>query len=175
MKSSQPTWLRAGFSLIEVVIAIGLVAFACTAILGVNGMLSTNSRSVTDRQEASRVLDAVSAYLRRSVPDAADQKVPSFQQIQTWATARQKLYAYRSINDTDPDRILISQTAPASSLLRDKMFVAEMAPASTSLVASGGNRSYTLFSVNLFAVSPGTTNVVDPSLRIGTYPMVAPQ
>lgn len=177
MKKSHTPCTSAGFSLIEVVIAMAVVAVTATAILGVCGRLSTNTGSVIDRREASRVLDAFASYLRRSTPDGVSTNVPSFAAVQSWATTRQKLYAYRTV--TEPDRISISTNAPSAANTTGKLFVAEIAPPTSAFTPASGNgtasKPYATMLINLFANSPGATSPVDPAAKLGTYPMAVPQ
>ena len=171
MKIASWTRRQTGFSLIEVVIALGIAGMAATLMITVCGKLSENSGSVTDRAEASRVLDAVSLHLQRSLPDAANETVPDFSVIQEWvarpASNLQRLYSYRS--NADPGQILVSRVMPAAGSVEGKLFVAQIAPPGG---AFGTSANYAPLSINLFAVSMGTANPVDPACKVGAYSMV---
>ena len=98
----------AGFSLIEVLIAVGLVAVAIPSILGLFGYYSQISVNNQDREDASSVVSAIHIYLENEAAnEAANGDSSSFATVYEWVyDARQDpeeatvLYAYK---DRDND------------------------------------------------------------------------
>lgn len=56
-----------GFSLVEVVIAIGIVSFAMLTIMGLFGGVMKSSTGNTDRRELSEAVDSLRSYLNEKV------------------------------------------------------------------------------------------------------------
>ena len=72
----RPSYSSA-FSLIEVVIAIGIVAFALVSILGMFGSIANNTRDQIDQRDLLEAVDPLRSYLNTSVP---------FDQAYEWST-----------------------------------------------------------------------------------------
>ncbi len=58
---------HAGFSLVEVVMAVGIVSFAIVTLLALLGSAFDAGGSVTERREAIRAMDALRHYLNEEV------------------------------------------------------------------------------------------------------------
>jgi len=56
-----------GFSLVEVVMAIGIVSFAMLTIIGLFGGIMKSSSENSDRRELAEAVDSLRAYLNESV------------------------------------------------------------------------------------------------------------
>ncbi len=94
-QKNQP-WRQSGFTLAEVTLTLGIVAFAVVTLLGLLGTLLDADSSVTDRRAAIQAIDSLHQYLEDGQP---------FDTIFEWAVDGTALaYAtYRSNADGDPD------------------------------------------------------------------------
>jgi len=93
LKSLIPTYFRSGrlraFTLIEVIIAIGLVATVMVTLVTLAGYIYGISREIRAKQEALRLMGAVESYVA-----SAD-----FDTVYGWAAAGEDLVAYRYWGD----------------------------------------------------------------------------
>ena len=69
--SSQPARLRRAFSLIEVVVAVGIFALGLVAVLGIFAPITKSIATVSESESAARVADSVLARLRAIPFDTA--------------------------------------------------------------------------------------------------------
>jgi type II secretory pathway pseudopilin PulG len=66
-RTHLPRHKVSGFSLVEVVMAIGIVSFAMLTIIGLFGGLMKSSSENSDRREQVEAVDSLRAYLNESV------------------------------------------------------------------------------------------------------------
>ncbi len=95
-----------GFSLVEVTLALGIVAFAVVTLIGLLGTLLDADDSVTDRRDAIQCIDSLHQYLGlKEDPNSPGNLF--FNEIYTWAQADEWELAYvtyYSDADGNPDR-----------------------------------------------------------------------
>ena len=166
-RSPSPKPPTSGFSLIEVVIALGVVAFVIPAIMGMFAIFSTSSAGAMNRGEAASVVKAVQVYLNGKVKDQGTSAKVPFETAYQWvyeaseSSARAKvLYAYKTAA-TQAD-YLVSQRKPAGSVEGKFLGVKipharEQAPPADVLVSdstSYGKSYLPLASVDLRAIGP---------------------
>lgn len=87
IKAALTNAARRGFSLIEVVLAVGIVAFAMVAILGLFGSSLQSTQQVDNQDEALGIVRALPAYLQSQ----------SFQTVYGWVqtpSTMPALYGY---------------------------------------------------------------------------------
>jgi type II secretory pathway pseudopilin PulG len=82
---SRVPWSRRGFSLVEVVLAVGIVTFAIIVIVSLFGGLLSRHKEVTDRQEVINAMGALNSHLETGV---------TFPVAFTWAKANNHELAY---------------------------------------------------------------------------------
>ncbi len=175
-----------GFSLVEVVLAVGIVAFAIPAVLGVLAVFSSSSASTMDRGEVASAANSLQLYLNGKVRDPATSSNVPFATVYGWTYAArqapasaQVIYAYKT-NATQSGYIL-SQSAPAGTI-EGKMLVAEILapetrilPAATLVSASSNySKAYLPLKVSIHALSSASQPRTAATL-VDSYPMAISQ
>lgn len=130
--SAQARPRLAGFSLSEVIIALGIIAFAIPLVLAVQGIFSSNSSQTMNRGELASVTSSLQLYLNGRVLDPGSAATVSFNTVYGWVySARQSpgspkvIYGYKtSASESD---YTFSQTAPAGNI-DGRLLVAEILP-----------------------------------------------
>jgi Tfp pilus assembly protein PilV len=175
-----------GFSLVEVVLAVGIVAFAIPAVLGVMAVFSSSSSSTMDRGEAASAANLLQLYLSGKVMDPTTSASVPFATVQGWVHAArqspsnaQVIYAYKT-NATQSEYTL-SQRVPTGTI-EGKMLAAEILapetrilPAAT-LVSSSSNysKAYLPLKVSIHAISSASQPLTAATL-VDSYPIVISQ
>lgn len=133
--------LFAAFSLVEVVIALGVVSFALLAIIGVFGGILRTSNENTDRQAMADSVDALRSYLNST----------NFSTAYDWAkNGKEFLYVtYKSEAGGGPD--------PASSLVSSRWMPTD-APDISDIDAARYGR-WIRARLNVSPSNPGGTNL----------------
>lgn len=123
MKPSQPRAAATGFSLVEVVIAIGIVSFALLVLVAVFGGVLRTSDDNADRQEIAESVNSLRGYLSAS----------DFATVYGWTqSGKELLYVtYKAGPDGTPN--------PAASEVSSKWMAAD-ASNITSLDAARSGR-----------------------------------
>lgn len=87
-----------GFSLMEVILAIGVLSLAILALLGLFAPTMTSVKNVIDRNEATGIMTKVNAFLQTNDPNAgAGGRINvNFGNVVNWANAGHVLYAWNS-------------------------------------------------------------------------------
>jgi len=91
---------RVGFSLMEVILAIGVLSLAILSLLGLFGPTMASVKNVMDRSAATGVMSQINAYLQtNAVTDASGDPLPlseqvNFQNATQWARSGNVLYAW---------------------------------------------------------------------------------
>ncbi len=170
----------AGFSLIEIVIAVGIVAFAIPSVLGVMAVFSSSSSATMDRGEAASVANSLQLYLSGKVTNLP------FATIYGWTYAArqnpanaQVIYAYKS--DASQSDYSFSQTPP-NGAIEGKLLAAEiLAPdprvlPAAALVSDNANyaKAYLPIKVAIYALST-PAQPLTPASFVDSYPMVIPK
>jgi prepilin-type N-terminal cleavage/methylation domain-containing protein len=176
----------AGFSLIEVVITLAIIALTVPIIIGLFALFSRSSGDAVDREEASRAFIAVSLFLNGGKSDAQTGAVlaSSFSTVAGWVATAQKtpvangkgqvLYAYKTRAATaglPPTEYLVSLTAPSTGTTDGKIMVAEIRPPATTLI-SQANLAATSSLAGGTAPTTGTPKPYVP-LQIAIYSVSA--
>jgi len=129
------------FSLVELVLALAIVAVAVPVMIALIGYFSRTSADVVNREEAYRAFSAVSLYLNGRQGDSSGTSASTtttipFSTVAGWVLAAQTtpqpngkgqlLYAYKTPGSTIG--YLVSQTAPTTAV-DGMIMVAEIKPA----------------------------------------------
>lgn len=166
-----------GFSLVEVVIAVGIVAFAIPSVLGVMAVFSSSSASTMDRGEAASVANSLQLYLSGKVTNLP------FSTVYGWTySARQDpanaqvIYAYKT-NSSQTD-YSFSQTAPTGTIEGKLLAAKILAPdarvlPSATLVSDSSlyTKAYLPIKVSIYALST-PAQPLTPANFVDSYPMV---
>ena len=183
--------------MIEVVIALAVVALAIPVMLGMYGAFNHASADAVNREEAVRAFASMSLYLNAGAPDAVTgtplgvtgSAAPGqyFSTILGWATSTTPtfIYAYRTLNGSTTSDYLVSLTAPAAGTWQGTLMVGQIKPLSTSanigflpnatLTATPFTKAYVPLEVAIYgmhaALAAGQTSIPAAAL-IDTYPTV---
>ncbi|MCX6972288.1 MAG: hypothetical protein NTV93_19360 [Verrucomicrobia bacterium] len=175
-----------GFSLVEVVLAVGIVAVAIPAVLGVMAVFSSSSSSTMDRGEAFSAASSLQLYLSGKVRDPATSSNVPFATVYGWTYAArqapasaQVIYAYKT--NAAQAGYTISRSAPAGTV-GGKVLAAEiLAPEtrilpSSTLVSASSNysKAYLPLKVSIHALSSASQPRTAATL-VDSYPMVISQ
>jgi len=186
-----------GFSLIEVVIALAVVALAIPVMLGMYGAFNHASADAVNREEAVRAFASMSLYLNAGAPDAATGtplgvSAPAapgqyFSTLLGWATSTTPtfIYAYRALSGSTTSNYLVSLTAPAAGTWQGTLMVGQIKSLSTNgtsgflptatLTATPYTKAYVPLEVAIYgmhaALAAGQTSIPAAAL-IDTYPTV---
>ena len=176
-----PRIKQKGFSLVEVVIALGLVAIAIPTLMGMFSFFSNISTSTRDRSDIDSVTNAIQIFLETS----------SFPAVYQWIKdARQSpenvsvIYVYKSIND---DQIYTTSSTPPRedeiTILDGRIMAVELhAPGETLLPeatlgsdVSEYGKAYLPITLKIYAVvgvthEPTRSNYLE-SVPPGDHPM----
>lgn len=166
-----------GFSLVEVVIAVGIVAIAIPSVLGVMAVFSSSSSATMGRGEAASAANSLHLYLSGKVTDLP------FATVYGWTySARQSpasaqvIYAYKT-NQSQTD-YSFSQAAPTGAI-EGKLLAAEILAPDTRVLPSAAlvsdsslySRAYLPINVSIYALStPAQPRT--PATFVDSYPMV---
>lgn len=175
-----------GFSLVEVVLALGILAFTIPAIIGVMAVFSSSSSSTMDRGEAASALNALQLYLSGKVRDPATSSNVPFATVYSWTYAArqapasaQVIYGYKT-NAAQTD-YTFSQREPAGSIEGKLLAVEILAPETRILpsaaFASGSSnysRAYLPLKVSIHALSSASQPRTAATL-VDSYPVVISQ
>jgi len=149
----QARSVHTAFSLVEVVIALGVVAFALLTIIGVFGGVLRTSEDNTDRQAMADSVAALRSYLNST----------DFAATYDWAKDRKELLyvTYRAEEGGEPN--------PASSQVISKWMPAEATDAADLEAAREGRWIRARLGVS--PSNPGGTNLpaVDAYARAGLF------
>ena len=176
---------RGGFSLVEVVIAIAIVALAIPVMIGMFSFFSKSSADAMNREEAARTFTAISLFLNGNAPDATtgNALVSShgdyFASVLYWVQnpgAPTLVYAYKAPAiagaPSTTGGYLVSLTAPAQGTWSGPLMVGSVKPI-PNFVASFPTpytKAYVQAEVAVYALS--TAKQALPSTPIDTYPAV---
>lgn len=190
----------AGFSLLEVVIALAVVALAVPVMFGLFSFFSQTSANAVNHEEAARAFTAVSLYLNGNSLDA-DTKIPLggsstsntpgayFTTVLNWVQGGTQvlLFVYKSSDPTTASQYQVSQTPPGTgtwtgtlliaqitSLYMDKKNTVPFLPSAT-MSATPYTKGYIPVEVALYARPSGSMPAgAAPSANslIDTYPAV---
>lgn len=166
-----------GFSLIEVVIAVGIVAFAIPSVLGVMAVFSSSSSATMDRGEAASVADSLQLYLSGKVDPLP------FATVYGWTYAArqnesnaQVIYAYKT--DANQSDYRFSQTPPSGAIDGKLLAARILAPdprvlPDTALVGDSANyaKAYLPIKVSIYALST-PSQPLSPASLVDSYPIV---
>ncbi len=166
-----------GFSLVEVIIAVGIVAFAIPAVLGVMAVFSSSSAATMDRGEAASAANALQLYLSGKVTNLPFATVYgwTYSARQTPANA-QVIYAYKTnLSQSDYS---FSQTPPTEAI-EGKLLAAEILAPDTRVLPSATlvsdsslyTKSYLPIKVSIYALS-SPAQPRTPTTFVDSYPMV---
>jgi prepilin-type N-terminal cleavage/methylation domain-containing protein len=164
-----------GFSLVEVVIALGILGVTAPVMTGLIGSIQQTSERITDQQEVSRARDTVALFLAGKWPDATSGNRVSFAQWIPWAAGQKRLvYVFRTAAASPQQAVSLT---PPTGPIDGKLFVAELVPPATAGVNLLGPEvpNYLPLSVAFYRTSPGAKVPVDPANRVAAYPMVCSQ
>ncbi len=94
MKNASPN----GFSLVEVVLALGIVSFALVPIIGLFATIMDNDKEIAERRELVESIDPLNNFLQNKI---------TFDQVFTWAQAtnphKELVYVtYHGISESNP-------------------------------------------------------------------------
>jgi hypothetical protein len=174
---------HSALSLVEVVLALGIVAFSILTIVGLLSGFAKVSSATAGREEAAAALNCIQLCLEGKAPDSANSAPISFTTVYDWVrTARTSpamakiLYAYR--DSANPDGYLVSQTPPTGQFNGKIMAALILAPDLTILpdsqlvsTASAYNKSYLPLRIEIHALSSSSENLSATNL-VDTYPSV---
>jgi hypothetical protein len=175
---------HSALSLVEVVLALGIVAFSILTIVGLLGGFAKVSSATAGREEAAAAaLNSIQLCLEGKAPDSANSAPISFTTVYDWVrTARTSpamakiLYAYR--DSPNPDGYLVSQTPPTGQFNGKIMAALILAPDLTILpdsqlvnTASAYNKSYLPLRIEIHALSSPSESLSATNL-VDTYPSV---
>lgn len=168
---------RDGFSLIEVVIALGIVAVTLPLILGVFARLSSSTDRVRDLHDVETVLAAVKNYM-----ETDDATTDRFAEVYGWITSSRGssdspgkvLYVYRPATTSSSDigeitPFVVSESVPDRddvNIIEGRLIAVEVhAPQETvlsdaNLPASVNDypKAYLPMQLDLFVATPGERN-----------------
>ena len=125
--------LPAGFSLIEVVLAVGIVSFALLAIFGMFGVSLKTSADTISQQEVAGMTRSLNDFLRSTNPAAG------FSNVSNWIGNDPGIYCFVATNGTitnglGTDSGFVSGTSSRSGrLFRAVLSLSSNAPGITSL------------------------------------------
>ncbi len=172
------------FSLIEVIIAVGILGLAIPAILGMLTISGQNSTVVVDHQEAAGVLESTSLYLRGQLPDAnASTTYATVANVLSWRNNSTPLYAYRQSSSQD---IKISTTRPTDFTVIDRrlyIVILSQAPGDTSRFPDASSYitfqttaavtdAYLPMTLTLYAAAPNAASANLTSQEIAKCPFI---
>lgn len=123
----------AGFSLIEVIIAMGIVGFIIPVILGVQATFSYSSTRAMDRSDVASMSHSLELYLNGRVPDPSSSATVPFSTVYGWVYAArqapgkaQVIYGYKA-NASHTDYIF-SQSPPTGNVEGRLLAIEILAP-----------------------------------------------
>ncbi len=125
--------LPAGFSLIEVVLAVGIVSFALLAIFGMFGVSLKTSADTISQQEVAGMTRSLNDFLRTTNP------ATGFSNVSNWIGNDPGIYCFVATNGTitnglGTDSGFVSGTSSRSGrLFRAVLSLSSNAPGITSL------------------------------------------
>jgi prepilin-type N-terminal cleavage/methylation domain-containing protein len=141
-KPGRKLGFRQGFTLVEVVVAVGIVAIAIPAILGTLGIFSRVSDGLVTRWDTAAVMSRFSLYLDGMLVDAARGDTVAFDDVYGWVRnasadppVNQVLYAYKT--DVNQAGYSISRNAPVNLVTWGKILAAEVHAPTSEMVSEG--------------------------------------
>ena len=151
--------LPAGFSLIEVVLAVGIVSFALLAIFGMFGVSLKTSADTISQQEVAGMTRSLGDFLRSTNP------ATGFSNVSNWIGNDPGIYCFVATNGTitnglGTDSGFVSGTSSRSGrLFRAVLSLSSNAPGITTLTDLATNAIIPL-QVRIYTVpSVGLTNL----------------
>lgn len=186
IETRKPT---CGFSLIEVAVALGVIAFTIPALLGMFAIFSDTTGEVQDYVEVAASLGSLQHYLDgmakepTSLPGAITQEEldgrVSFERVYSWVyrarideSSAEVLYAYREA--VLPGQYIVSLAAPNQAEVEGKVLAMKIIPAPATVVphseitsdVTDYTRAYLPMRVAVHSLSggaeePSTLNFVD--------------
>ena len=174
---------HSALTLVEVVLALGIVAFSILTIVGLLGGFAKVSSATACREEAAAALNVIQLYLDGKAPDSANSSPIAFTTVYNWVRAArtspataQILYAHR--DSANPDGYLVSQTPPTDQFDGKIMAAFILAPDLTILpdsqlagTPSAYNKSYLPLRIEIHALSSPAENLSAANL-VDTFPSV---
>lgn len=172
----RPCFFSAAFSLVEVVISIGIVSFALLTIIGLFGGIMRSSGDNTQRREMTEAVDSLRAFLTEEA---------GFTNAYNWAKSGTSLVyvTYKSGANNIPDAGSITvvgmwtnatseleayEAARSGSWLRAKLSVSPLNPSGTNLppIAQYANRAGVFIVADIDAIAqPGQENSISSRLQ----------
>lgn len=183
MNAQPKNYSSGGFSLVEVVLAVGIIAIAVPAVLGVMAAFSSSSSSTMDRGEAGSAANSLQLYLSGKVRDSATSANVPFATVYGWTYAArqspasaQVIYAYKT-NAAQSD-YTFSQRAPTGTI-EGKLLAAEIHAPETRILPSAAftgassdySKAYLPLKVSIHALSSASQPRTAATL-VDSYPMV---
>lgn len=178
---------RRGFSLVEVVLAIGVVSFALVVVIGIFGGMMKSSDDNTQRREMAEAVDALRGELREANFESAYKSVREEDTLY-YLTYRAGTDRTATDGDPDPDsEEVVGQWFSSSELtdipayeaarsgrwLRARLAVSPSNPGGTSLPAepSAYTRAVLLALVKLDAVATPNQSATNSGVLEVTLPV----
>lgn len=160
------------FSLIEVVLAIGLIGIAIPSLVGISSYFIKNSKDLQTYQETSNLLDLLSDFLSRQysyqiIPNPKkiqDRNAPSSFNFSSLST----LYLYRT--PQNPETFQVSIDFPKENEILGDLFRAEISPLNPS--PSVTPRLSLPIEITLFRSSRSKNIQKGEGSKLGSYPMI---
>jgi len=106
---------RAAFSLVEVIIAVGVVTVAVVAMVALSSSLLGNARETAAQNEALQFVPSINDFLQRTVQQTG------FSTVYGWAQApsgQPLIFAY-SVETNDQTRIVVTNVVSALTIAAD--------------------------------------------------------
>jgi type II secretory pathway pseudopilin PulG len=171
----HPSSFSSAFSLVEVVLAIGIVSFALLTIIGLFGGIMKSSGDNSRRREMAETVDSLRSFLNRTNFDTAYGWVRSNKEF-LYLTYRVGSNGIPDTNsqvvgglwtNADASGLEAYELARSGSWLRARLGVSPSNPGGTNLPAAAGNYSRaSLFVLADIAPVAGTTQTATNSSRL---------
>ncbi|MEO0795054.1 MAG: hypothetical protein AAFX93_07830 [Verrucomicrobiota bacterium] len=180
-----------GFSLSEVILAVGILSLSILSLLGLFGPTLNSVRDVVEVNEANGIRTTINSYIasheifQYAGPNSFDTLYPAL-------AAGEVLYAWNTRENGDPAEplsIVVSDREPTSTNIQElegNIFVVVLSESETSDTRAVADLAGYPISVSIFAVAPsefisGTFNLADtrnnsrPVLSFPDYILRVPQ
>jgi type II secretory pathway pseudopilin PulG len=177
MNANLKNHRSSGFSLVEVVLAIGIVAIAIPSVLGVMAVFSSSSSATMGRGEAASAANSLQLYLSGKVTNLPFATVYGWTYAARQSPANaQVIYAFKT-NASQTD-YSFSQVAPTGTI-EGKLLAAEILAPDTRILPSAAlvsnsalyTKAYLPIKVSIYALS-ASAQPRTPATFVDSYPMV---
>lgn len=168
-----------GFTLIEVVLALGIFAVAIPAVIGMIGIFSSSTQSMLESGATTSAVSVFEPYLNGEMQDV-DKSSVSFAKAYDWAYEARTgtetvIYAYKE--SWDQAEHFISQKAPTTH--DGPILAAKVLPVASNLLPadkfvaspSAYTQSYLPLKLEIHALS-SASETLTPENFVTSYPMV---